>query len=263
MKTLKFRIITEKFKIRSLEAYQSQKFTKWINLEAIKPNINSYYKGQIGCMLSHKLCLKTFIKSHADFAIIIEDDAIFSGSKEWINYKNYDLFFPYRYSRKNLEENLSITYFENNKRRIYNGTMAYLINKNIATLYLKIYEFINLLLTKDLPEEEKDIIEYCFSADTIFSLLIWINNIRNLKYRIAQYNGNSVNHDNNIISSIHPKMKTINQCSEEEILENFIPQEECLNLGLDPAVYYPKESIRIYNIFENLLKKYNIENIVV
>ena len=58
-------------------------------------------------------------------------------------------------------------------------------------------------------------------------------------------------------------MKTINQCSEEEILENFIPQEECLNLGLDPAVYYPKESIRIYNIFENLLKKYNIENIVV
>lgn len=269
MSAILLRIITEKNRIRSKKAYNSQKSLKWINVIASKPEEallkkydydECFLLKKIGCIQSHIFCLNYLTESQSEIGVVIEDDAILSKDIDWISYTNFDLFFPYRYNRKYLSEDKSIKIYSGNMKRIYNGTFAYLINKRTAKIYIKICNFIfNLLREGFMSEIERSIILYAFSADAVFSLILLLNKYHNLN--IGEYQGNLVNHDNETPSFINKNIKTIANSSKEEIDKYCILGK--IEDGLDPIIYYPIEGLEYFDKFYNILLKYKIEELTV
>jgi hypothetical protein len=120
----------------------------------------------------HKKVMDIFLQSNADFAVVLEDDAILTSSKEWINFTDFDFFVPFSHNRLHLPIDLKI---KHGKLPKY-GAFAYLCSRSFAQRY-----------SQELAKPGlADVLSHAAA--------------KGLKF--GSYAGNAVNHDNEAKSMI-------------------------------------------------------------
>lgn len=157
---------------RSPKAISSHAGIDIRDLPSAQASGNTIRDREIAASLAHAGALRAFLDSEADFAIVLEDDAILAGNRDWMSFTNYDIFLPYCHNREHRPADESIR----DGVLPQFGTFAYLCSRKFAVRYLP------RLLAGEVADHALQ-----KTADGL---------------RKASFAGNLVNHDNDSVSWI-------------------------------------------------------------
>ena len=127
---------------------------------------------EIAASLAHAQVMRVFLDSDADFAVVLEDDALLAADRSWMAFTDYDLFLPYAHNREHRPPDTRIR----DGVLPQFGAFAYLCSREFATWYLP------RLLAGEVADHAMQ------------------RAARRL--RRASFSGNLVNHDNECVSGI-------------------------------------------------------------
>jgi hypothetical protein len=116
---------------RSEVALKSHEGLDIFDLPQIKINSSSQSERENAARQVHKNAMDSFLLSNADFAVVLEDDAILTEYKEWMNFTDFDFFVPFAHNRLHLPIDLTI---RQGKLPKY-GAFAYLCSRAFAERY--------------------------------------------------------------------------------------------------------------------------------
>jgi hypothetical protein len=157
---------------RSPVALESHAGLPIIDIDQVQINGDSQSEREQAARQVHRNAMERFLKTEAPFAVVLEDDAILTSSKEWMLMTEYDFFIPFAHNRIHLPIDTKI---REGKLPKY-GAFAYLCSRKFAENY--------------------------FQALAAPGLADVISHEAARGLRIGSYTGNSVNHDNEAISMI-------------------------------------------------------------
>jgi GR25 family glycosyltransferase involved in LPS biosynthesis len=158
--------------IRSRRAHATQLGLEINDVDAVQPKSEERRAREIACSLAHASVMRKFLESDADFAVVLEDDAILGNDKTWMSFTGFDLFMPFQSNRQHREADTRIRHGVVPKW----GMFAYLASRAFAVKYAPLLE---AGIVADVAHREA---------------------AKGLK--IGSFVGNAVNHDNQSVSTI-------------------------------------------------------------
>lgn len=157
---------------RSNRALDSQAGLPITEIPAVVPKEDTKREREIAVSFAHAAAIQAFLATDAPFATILEDDAILSPNRDWLEFTQFDLFIPFANNRDQLPEDSTI--------RIgllpRFGAFAYRCSRLFAERYLP------RLLAQEITDNA--------NHDAAQGL------------RFASFAGNLVNHDNHSPSQV-------------------------------------------------------------
>ena len=130
-KTRIFRIMPRGL-VRSQRAVETHAGLDLTDVEAVTPAENSTRGREIACSQAHAKVMEQFLDSDADFAVVLEDDAILDADRAWMSIAEFDLLIPYAENRKHRAPSTTIRH---GKLPEY-GTFAYLCSRKFAAAFI-------------------------------------------------------------------------------------------------------------------------------
>jgi hypothetical protein len=116
---------------RSARAWESAGALPFIEIAAVPAQGNTVRDKERACSAAHALAMEAFLGSEAEFAAVLEDDAIVHDG-EWVGFRTFDLFIPFAHNRQRIPFSKEVRpgvlpQF---------GTQAYLCSRTFAARYL-------------------------------------------------------------------------------------------------------------------------------
>jgi hypothetical protein len=170
-RTRVFRILPEG-PHRSAVAIVSHAGLDIVDIPAVPPEADTLQARERATSLAHANVMRSFLESDADFAVVLEDDAILCDDRSWMAYTDFDLFIPFGHNRQHRPPNATI---QHGKLPTY-GAFAFRCSRRFALGFLP----------RLLAGEIADHALHRAAAG----------------FRVASFFGNLVNHDNQCASLI-------------------------------------------------------------
>lgn len=162
---------------RSPRALTSQAGLIIQEIPAVTPHSEDEAARSRAATEAHLNALTCFLRQDEQFAVIIEDDAILSDSHQWMHFRSFDLFIPFRHNRAILPPDYRVVRGEVPSL----GAFAYLCSRAFASA-LKVHL------------ERGEVVDHALQRSLH-------------SFRIGSYAGNVVSHDNSCISTICEKRR--------------------------------------------------------
>jgi hypothetical protein len=117
---------------RSPSALASHQGLPIIDVAPIKIESSDQSSRERAAVEVHLKVMNLFLSSNAPFCVVLEDDAILSGKKDWLGFTDFDFFIPFSHNRVHVEPDYTIRVGKLPKY----GAFAYLCSREFAERYV-------------------------------------------------------------------------------------------------------------------------------